>query len=72
MAMLKILLGMRAFGIMMGHLAHSQVILPTFPKELGLFLVVRLVALAFLRYWVLIDFVFIICFQRMITLVFCV
>jgi hypothetical protein len=40
MAMLKTLLGMRPFGIMVGHLAHSQIFLPTFPKGLGLLLVV--------------------------------
>jgi len=39
MAMLKKLLGMRPFGTM-GHLAHSQVILLTFPRGLGLPLVV--------------------------------
>jgi hypothetical protein len=67
MAMLKKLLGVRPFGTTMGHLVHNQVILPTFPRGLGLPLVVWLVAPCLLG---ILGFDWFCVYQRMISLVF--
>ncbi len=62
--MLKKLLRSRSFGIIVGHLVHCQVILPTSLGGLGLLLIVRRATPASLGCWALIILALVFHFQH--------
>jgi len=61
--MLETLLGSRSFGIIVGHLAHCQIIFLTSSRGLGLPLVVQHATPTFLGCWALIAHALIFHFQ---------
>jgi hypothetical protein len=62
--MLEKLLGSRSFGTIISHLVYYQVTFPISSRGLGLSLVVRCFAPAFLGCWALIIFTLVFHFQQ--------